>query len=108
MDLLAAGDERLAERAADRLAADEAQVAGASGETEQLVWIRPTEPLEGERELRRSAVEIFARGWDGKKRAGAGRWGWRRGLREALAVGGAEPAVGAPDLVTGGEGADAE
>src|SRR5581483_10595415 len=58
--LLSARHERLAEEAADGLAAVEAQVPGTLGEAEELLGVRRAEPLEVERQS--GAVEILALG----------------------------------------------
>ena len=49
---LAACDERLAEQAAERLAAVEPEVTGTRGEAEQLVGVGRAQPLEVDRQLR--------------------------------------------------------
>lgn len=92
--LLAAGDERLFEEAADGFASEETKVAGAGGEREELFGEGRAQPLEIDGEF--GSVEILARRLGGKRvRREIGRGcieSW-----DTLAVQGAQPVVGAPD-----------
>ena len=62
MRLLPPRDERLAEQAADRLAAEEAQMAGRAREAEELLRPRRAQPLEVDGQLRTIEVSRRRRG----------------------------------------------
>src|SRR5438552_12678015 len=87
--LLAAGNQRLSEQAADGFASEKPKKAGTSGQAEKLLRIRRAQPLKIQREIR--LVKLFTHRISGK---GMGSQGRRRRFegRNCLSVEGSEPA----------------